>query len=278
MTALTPVVKLGIDMFNFRSNQNGQALLLIVLVMIIALTVGLSLISRSITSIKTSTEEANSQKALSAAEAGVEQSIKSNAPIGESSFGTDTKFETTITQVNGTSFLVNGGDTVQRDDSADVWLSDYSTESAKLYLNPTSASVTINFGTDSTPCNNPAVVVDVVSGSKASPVINKYSYDPCATRRTVNNFTPPVSGGSVIDGISFTNKTPAMSVVSGLFLRITPVYHDGSLGVTSNVALPAQGSVISSTGTTGTAKRKITVFQGFPKIPAEFFPYSLFSP
>jgi len=262
-------------------SERGQALLLIVLVMIIALTVGLSLISRSITSIKTSTEEANSQKALSAAEAGIEQSIKSNAPIAESSFGTDTKFETTIIEVEGTSFLVNGGDIVRRDDSADVWLSDYSTQSANLYLNPTSADVTINFGTDPTQCNNPALVIDVVSGSKINPILDKYSYDPCASRRTANNFQAPVSGGDPIEGITFLYKTPPITIEEtqpGLFLRITPVYKDGTVGVTSNVALPAQGSVISSTGTTGTAVRKVTVFQGFPKIPAEFFPYSLFSP
>lgn len=265
-------------MFDLKSNQRGQALLLIVLVMIIALTVGLSLISRSITSIKTSTEEANSQKALSAAEAGIEQSIKINAPIGLSSFGTDTKFETSITQVSGISFLVNGGDIVQRDDSADVWMSDYSTQSAQLYLNPVSANVTVNFGTDLTPCNNPAIVIDVISGSKISPIIKKYSYDPCASRTSSNSFSAPVAGISIIDGVSFTSRTPPISVASGLFLRVTPIYKDATLGISSSVALPAQGSVISSTGTTGSVKRKITVFQGFPKIPAEFFPYGLFSP
>ncbi len=266
-------------MFNFRSNQAGQALLVVVLVMIIALTVGLSLISRSITSIKTSTEEANSQKALSAAEAGVEQSIKSNSAIGNPSFGSDTKFQTSVTKVLGTSFLLNGGDIIQRDDSADVWLSDYSTESAKLYLNPVSANVTVNFGTSSNLCNNPAIEIDVVSGGKANPILNKYSYDGCVSRRAANHFSAPAGGaGNIIDGVSFVSKTPSISVNFGLFLRITPIYADSKIGISSSVALPAQGSIITSTGTTGTATRKITVYQGFPKIPAEFFPYSLFSP
>src|SRR5690242_8662448 len=56
--------------------EAGQALLIVVLVMVIALTVGLSLASRSITNLRNSTDEANSQAAFSAAEAGVEQAVK----------------------------------------------------------------------------------------------------------------------------------------------------------------------------------------------------------
>jgi len=59
-------------------NQKGQALLIVVLVMVVALTVGLSIASKTIISLRTSTEEANSQKALAAAEAGIEQALKTN--------------------------------------------------------------------------------------------------------------------------------------------------------------------------------------------------------
>ena len=66
--------------------QKGQVLLIVVLVMIVALTVGLSLISRSITNLRTSTEEAESQKALAAAEAGIEQALESGQDIQLASF------------------------------------------------------------------------------------------------------------------------------------------------------------------------------------------------
>ena len=58
-----------------KNSQKGQVLLLVVLASVIALTVGLAAISRSITSTRISTEESNSQKALSAAEAGIEEQI-----------------------------------------------------------------------------------------------------------------------------------------------------------------------------------------------------------
>ena len=67
--------KLFINRF---SNNSGQAILLVVLVMIVGLTVGLSVVSRSIVSIKTSTEEADSQKALAAAEAGIEKALNTS--------------------------------------------------------------------------------------------------------------------------------------------------------------------------------------------------------
>jgi hypothetical protein len=46
------------------SSEDGQALLIVVLVMVIALTVTLSLVSRSIVNLKTSVEQTNSQKAF----------------------------------------------------------------------------------------------------------------------------------------------------------------------------------------------------------------------
>lgn len=265
-------------------NQKGQSLLIVVLVMIIALTVGLALISRTLTSVKTSTEEASSQKALGAAEAGIEQSLKSNTPINQTSFGSDSKFETSISPVSGRSFMVNGGNVVQRDDDVDVWMSDYSTESAKLYLNPISSNVSVSFGTATNACDNPAIEIDVISGSKTAPIQNSYAYDPCVSRRAANRFSAPEagSGDNFTDPsgntISFSHKTPTISVTNGLFMRIVPIYKSSKIGVSSSNSLPSQGSIVNSIGTSGTTKRSIVVFQGFPKIPAEFFPYSLFSP
>lgn len=265
----------------FKNKESGQSLLIVVLVMIIALTVGLALISRTITSIKTSTEEASSQKALGAAEAGIEQSLKNpdKVPQGIIPFGSESTFQTSISPIVGKSFLVNGGDVVQRDDNVDVWMSDYSTESAKLYQNPVpQANIWINFGESLDPCQNPAIEVDVVSGSKAAPIQKTYAYDACPSRNS-NNFSAPAPGsGDIIDGVSFLNKTVAIPVSSGLFMRVIPIYKNGKIGITSDVSLPSQGSVVASTGISGTTKRKVSVYQGFPKIPAEFFPYTLFSP
>src|SRR3990167_1871590 len=50
----------------------GQVLILVLLVVVVALAVGLSVASRNITNVRTSTQTEESQKAFSAAEAGIE--------------------------------------------------------------------------------------------------------------------------------------------------------------------------------------------------------------
>src|SRR3989338_6979057 len=52
--------------------KSGQILILILLIVVVALAVGLSVASRNITNLRTSTQAEHSQRALSAAEGGVE--------------------------------------------------------------------------------------------------------------------------------------------------------------------------------------------------------------
>ncbi len=261
-------------------SETGQVLLIIVLVTIVILTVGLSLISRSITNIKTSTEEVNSQKALAAAEAGIEQSLKSQKSIDIPIIQLDpnTTYQTTVATVSGKEFLIQGGETIQRDDSADIWLSNYSENPSQLYSNPTSAEFTLYWGSSADKCKDGALEVEIVSGLKTNPVLNRYVYDPCDQRTATNNFFPAVRGGTTVKGIFFTNKISEIEFTNGLFIRVTPIYADTKIAIKSSRDLPPQGIQIDATGISGETTRKVSVFQGYPEIPSEFFPYSIFSP
>lgn len=267
-----------------REREKGQVLLIVILVMIVALTVGLSLISRSITNLRTSTEEAESQKALAAAEAGIEQALEKQ---GEDSFSgsfatgdSSVNYETDILEIRGSSFLINGGNSVPRDDGVDIWLSDYASDDTIFTTGQVSGNIDIYWGEDSTDCNNSALEISVITGTKNSPLLSRITVDPCATRRTHNNFaqpqavTNPIIGGQQTD-FRFTTR---VVVSQGLIMRVIPIYHDTNMGLISNAALPLQGKLITSTGSTGKTQRSINVFQGFPKIPAELFPYAIFSP
>ena len=260
----------------YGKSQNGQVLLAIVLVMVVGLTVGLSLASRSIISLRTSEEEINSQQALSAAEAGIEQVAKTSTSIANGSFLNDTTYKTSITVVSGNNFFLNGGNTILKNDGVDVWLSEYSTDFAELYQNPWSGNLSVYWGKDSNGCNQAAIEIVVLSGTRANPVSKKYALDPCQPRSNSNNFTY-VSGGGVVSGKNFPFGT-TITVSSGLIARIVPLYFETPIGILGDSALPAQGSIINSVGTSGTTTRKITVFQGFPTLPSEYFPYGLFSP
>ncbi len=266
-----------ISLSKFIERQRGQTLLIVVLVMVVALTVGLSVASKSITSLRTSTEEANSQRALSAAEAGIEQAIRNNVSIANGSLPNNTGYDTSVTEVLGTRFQLNGGNLVAQDDGIDVWLSEYSSNSAQIYNNPWSGNLTILWGDANPGCSNAALEIVLVTGPKATPALRRYAVDPCQVRTTTNRFTFATQSVGTVDGKNFYYQT-TIAVTNGLFARIIPLYTNTYGGIIGSVALPSQGSVLVSTGRSGTTQRRITVFQGYPELPSEFFPYSLFSP
>lgn len=257
-------------------NQNGQVLLIIVLIMVVGLTVGLSLASRSIVNLRTTKEDVTSQQALSAAEAGIEQVAKTGISIANGAFSNNTNYNATITAVSGNSFLLAGGNDILKDDSIDIWLSDYSTESAKLYQNQWSGDLNIYWGKANDGCSQAALEIIVISGDKSNPISKKYAFDPCASRANSNHFSSVGSGGII------SNKNlpfgATLNVSNGILARIIPVYSTTVVGVAGSSALPSQGSIITSVGTSGSTTRKVTLFQGFPTLPSEYFPYGLFVP
>ena len=270
-------------------NQKGQALLIVVLVMVVALTVTLSLVSRSVVDLKTSTDQADSQRALAAAEAGAEQVIKTNASIG---VGSNKKLDTTnysanITQVAGSAqFLVNGGNLIAKNEGAYIWLSTPTYNAANSFLDSWSGSLTIYWGEDSSnPCNNAALEVVVLSGTKLSPILTRYAFDPCSDRAnnaaSGNHFTlVSASAKTTVGTKSFYYQKTIISITNGFLVNVNPIYYSSYIGA-SGTNLPSQGSIITSSGTSGgssSVSRKITVFQGYPQLPAELFPYSILSP
>ena len=118
--------------------QKGQTLLIVVLVMVVALTVGLSVVSRSITNVRTTTEEANSAQALAAAEAGIAQAIQNNANIS-SAVGSNASFTATIATLSGqTTVFLNGSveNIVPQDEGADLWLVHHNTDGTPGFTIP----------------------------------------------------------------------------------------------------------------------------------------------
>nr|MBI5456076.1 hypothetical protein [Candidatus Levybacteria bacterium] len=279
-------------------NQKGQTLLVIVLIMVVALTVGLSLASRTITNIRNTREQVSSQKALSAAEAGIERAIKKASCTGlcaEGVFSGNTNYSTTVTQVLGDlSFLLNGGKIVSKNDATYVWVTS-PLDQNNLWQNPWSGNLTIYWGNPGEDCNNAsnrpaALEVAVISGTVGAPVMTRRALDPCPTRvATSNNFNVDSSLISA-NSTKISNVTPLYKAVfcigtagcpiagKGLLVRINPIYADSVIGA-AGAGLPSQGVTITSTGTSDdNIKRTVTVFQGYPEVPAEFFPYILFQP
>ncbi len=284
---------------NRLKSQGGQALLIVVLIMVVALTVGLSIATRSVVNVKNTTNQANSQKALAAAEAGVEQALKNDtapgAPAIVGTFNTTgttnaTSYSTTVSTQNTTqNFLINGGDLVSKDDAIDVWVTTYSSDPATAFSTSWSGSeFDIFWGNDkNNPCNNAALEVAIIYGTKAAPSLKRVTIDPCSARRAVNHFGTATSTSQATTNIGGQTLQYRATLTSGsgvlppnvLLIRINPIYMGTAIGVFGTPTLPAQGRIITSQGTANNSTtRKITVYEGYPEVPAEFFPYNLFQP
>ncbi|MGI8420491.1 MAG: hypothetical protein ACR2LN_07685 [Candidatus Levyibacteriota bacterium] len=265
--------------------QRGQILLIVVLVMVTALTIGLSVAARTINNTRTSQEAENSEKAFSAAEAGIEQSLtNSNSVSG--AFTNNTSYKTTVMTISGTEFSLNNGSSIFKDDSTDLWLSIY-----PGYTSPRSGNITFYWGQPADTCTTSettgtlaALELIVLTGTKANPQVSRYSVDPCSQRSLSNNFEFVPSGGGTIAGRTYSYKK-TINVTSGLLIRVIPLYGSTTMGVAgcdaANAncsALPSQGTLITSVGISDTTQRKLVSYRQYPKLPIEIFPYSFFAP
>lgn len=271
-------------METFRNSERGQVLLIIVLVMVISLTVGLSLAIRSITNVRSAKEEDNSQRAFSAAEAGIEQALKTAcsdaqgcAITGDFTVDNRSTFQASLKSISGTDLFLKGGIPVAKDDGSDLWLVPHTNEDVPDYTTPWNGTLTFHYGSSSNPCVSSALEVIVLSGTIANPASlqsKRYTFDQCATR--TNNFSASLSGGAFL-GKTLYYKSSALTITNGLLIRVVPLYNDSIIGVAGSSSFPVQGKQIESTGISDTTTRKVTFLKGYPELPPEFFHYILFS-
>ncbi len=271
--------------------QQGQALLLVVIVLVISMTIGLSVATRSITNLRTSSEEQDSQRAFSAAEAGIERALNSsNSGTIASPIQLDSKAQIktlTVAQLSGNQLLVNNGSIVSRDDGVDVWFVPHNADGTPNYSSSWNGNLSVYWGSASDTCsstlaNNTMAALEVVTitGTDTAPSSHHYLFDPCTSG------SPSRAASNKFDGVvttpsgwgTFRFKSTISGITNGLLLRIIPLYADTKIGVEGSVALPAQGTIIESVGSSGDATRKIVTFKGYSKLPSEVFPHMLFWP
>jgi hypothetical protein len=278
--------------------QRGQALLIVVLVMIIALTVGLSVASRSVVTVQTTTEEENSKRAFSAAEAGIERVLKTGTAINRSTpvmLGNNSQIDSVrITAVAGNTVSLAGGNVIPRDEGIDVWLVPHNASGIPQYNSPVNpANLGIYWGGDSEACSPSvtaaAIEIIAIFGPSSAPTIQRQVYDPCTAQRLGNNFTTATSGTFNIGSKTYKYRTP-IGVASGqmdfsnaLLFRIVALYTGTPIAVracnsggSACTALPGQGNRLDSVGISGNTMRQVSFFQGYPQLPSEFFQYAIF--
>lgn len=281
------------------SNENGQALLLVLLGMAIVLTTVLSILSRSITDIAITSKEEEAYRAFSAAEAGVEKALIVGSSIGETTLGT-AKFTAEVTNLAQGATEFAYPIEILAGESMVTWFVGHDSDGNLVCDgdNPCFTGDTLHVcwgkeGTGSSDAATPALEISIfyatTPGNYSTVRVARAAFDPNGGRRGTNKFAAPDSGNCEIEGMVYQFQKrinlasldiPALSYLNqnGLQFASLKLFYNNlvshPIGIDANFAgnslLPAQGIQISSSGVSGEANRKINVFQSFGDIPSIF--------
>lgn len=281
-----------------KNHESGQVVLILVLITVVGITIGLSLISRTITDVKISSQLEESNRAFSAAEAGIETALRSTKTAATANGtinlqGADAAYS--VQQVGGTTDLFELPLTTTAKIQT-VWLIGHIDDSHIDFAHPSFRPVDtleICWGTSDPKTDDlkPALSVTLLyqQTSDTTFVTKRLSFDPYAGRTATNNFTVAQEGSFC--GGSYRYHTlliPSNPAPGGfqaaandilIAFMLQPVYNDTGIAVQPQIgaggtALPVQGKEIISSGKSDTGLvRKIVVNQGFAVLP-EIFNYS----
>lgn len=265
-------------------HESGQILLITLLVLTIATTVALSLIGRSTTDVSISTQLEESARAFSAAEAGIEEALRSGVG-GAQVLTAGGSYDVAIAAIGGTAGAYALPKKTPRGVTETVWLVDRNGAGA-LIETPTYINNTINLCW-SPELITPAVVVSVLykESTDGSYKIAKAALDADTSRASTNNFTTVPAAGANCGAQNYFRYTidfPSLGITPALdtilALRFRPEYADTSFIVDAGAtALPQQGNRIESVGSTAAGvSRKVVVYQQY-RAPITIFDSVIYS-
>lgn len=276
------------------THQRGQTLLIVVLVLAVALTIGLAVVSRSVTDIRISRQEEESARVFSAAEAGIEEALKRTdlASGGSiSGFVGDINYQVGVTSLSaGQEFVFP--EKIEANDVQTVWLIDHNNDGS---LNLTGipgtyysqSQIEVYWGDENTASNQattPALEVSLYYKDGSNYKVKRYALDPNSIRAVEKGFESANIGAYSLGGkiLRFYKNIDTLPVnIIPYFLRLRLLYNTTAhlLGVKfSGNYYPVQGKCYESTavlrdsGTTTTTQECL-----FYKAPPGIFDYVLFS-
>lgn len=279
--------------------SSGQALLIVLLIMAVVLTIGLSVASRSVTDITVSQKEEDAARAFSAAEAGVEQALKGSTTLS-GSFGNNSSYNvgTAMGVVTaGTDFV--SPDLVSAGESVTLWFVSHAGDGSLICdsSNPcfTGDQLKVCWGESGTALDSNAPAMEfsalytTASKDYSTAKIGRVAYDPFAGRTDSNGFTKGSDGTCTIQNQNFqfsktiklsdlgaAPRSPATDDKGPQLARIRLFYNSdkshrvGVVSLDNNALLPQQGIKIVSKGQSGSATRKIEVTQLHADLPPVF--------
>ena len=250
-------------------SKRGQILLITVMILATIMTVVLSVSFQSVTETQTTKLEEDSQKALAAAEAAIEASLKGggNVIIGEGSLsnflGSGITGDATIASIASNKFTTP---TLAKDTAYTFYLRDYNPQTKTFSGTTLSETVTVCFNAGTF---NPAVEITLIKNNQQ---VAKYTIDPSSR---INGAASPNAGTCPLDDnfdYYYQISGADISANNSTLMIVRVMYAPTKLVFGRSSDFPSQGNTVSSSAKTQTGvSKKVVLFQSYPQIPAEFF-------
>ena len=292
------------------NRQKGQIVIILLLITLVALSVGLAITQRTLTNLTTSTQNEQASRAFSAADAGIERAIQASendpnfSSLSTFDVGPDSK--ASVTRV----ILPNPNQALEypplgKETIAQFWLINPDNFNDAAFLNN---EVDIYFGkfdvlpgsTDAPALEINAVILDISTNSYLS---SRYYIDSASStqqtgRSPENGFTlsnQNCNGNNLINTSSSkdassdrkfrckhhlvlstdSNKKPIILRIRILYSNLNHPIAVAPSPLLSN-SLPPQASIFKSTGISGQSQKTLQVFRLKYVVP-NFFEFSIFS-
>ncbi len=239
----------------YKSMRSGQAVVVVVLVLGIILTIGISVAMRGVTEVNVSTTQKESTIALEAAEAGVEQALGGYVTTTATGTTANASFDVTRTDIAAgqTSYIVPYK--LDRGDVATVYMTGF-----------TGTNVCVYWGENNTDSGAVEVILYSTNGTSYSTGRYGVDRDPAVHG---NGFASPNAHANCTlvfpankTYISLATDLGMPGGYSPVMLRIRPLYNANPVSIavsngTGAAVFPSQGSEIYSTGRTADVAQRV---------------------
>lgn len=268
-------------------NQSGQIVVLLLLIMLVGLTIGLSVTTRTLQQMKVATVSEQSSRAYTAAEAAIEEALRQELAGGMTgSVGLGPSISEAKYEVEETAEFSL---TVQRDEIAQVNLHDFTGSAIDVYwVSESDPNENIN-----EPPGRASLELTFIKKDGEDYSVIRFAVNADA-RSASNGFTDPggsdTSGGVDLvstdtggcsfdpDGRGYCNKVAVTGLSDIEILRVKPFYNRATILVESSPPglLSSQLFTISGEATArGDVTRKVEVTKAPPALPP-IFDYVIF--
>lgn len=250
-------------------SQSGQVGIIVLLIVVVMSTIGISMVSQSSMDVNISKSSEDANRALDAAESGVEKALSDSSALDPNSPAAVSGSINTITDL-GINYTVN------KTNSLDTILDEgYSAGLNVVGATGGSGTLDIYWSKEANCAANPAsLIITVYSAAGTTPAYRKIFAGAC-TQVPDDGFTIIGSGGN-----GYFRHTTVTIQSTDVLVRIRSVYNQTNLRVQggAGLTLPVQQFRVNSTAQNQSSQetKAVQVERSLPMAPS-IFDYALYS-